>query len=88
MMMKARGEAMRPEHIQFWQRAVPFKPFWICLNSGRMYEIRHPEMIRVGRSTAIVFSFAGDPDEPFESMEMIGLVLIERIEPMEAPAHA
>jgi hypothetical protein len=45
-------------------------------------------MIRVGRSTAIVFSFTGGPDEPFEKMEMIGLILIERIEPMEAAAHA
>ncbi len=79
---------MRPEDLQFWQRSVPFRPFRICLNSGRVYEIRHPEMIRVGRSTAIVFSYAGNPDEPFERMEMVGLVLIERIEPMEARAHA
>ena len=34
---------MRPEDILFWLKAVPFKPFRTCLNSGRTYEIRHPE---------------------------------------------
>ena len=36
----------------------------------------------------IIFSFAGEPEDPFEKMEMVGLVLVERIEPLEAPAHA
>jgi len=79
---------MRPEDLQFWLRAKPFKPFRMCLNSGRTCEIRHPEMLRVGRSTVIVFSFVGDPEEPFERMEMVGLVLVERIEPIETPTHA
>ena len=79
---------MRPEDILFWSKAVPFKPFRICLNSGRTYEIRHPEMLRVSRTTMLVFSFAGEPQDPIEKMEMVGLVLVERIEPLEAPAHA
>jgi hypothetical protein len=31
-----------------WVRPAPFQPFRIRLNSGREYEIRHPEMLRVG----------------------------------------
>ena len=79
---------MRPEDILFWLKAVPFKPFRICLNSGRTYEIRHPEMLRVSRTTMLVFSFAGEPQDPIGKMEMVGLVLVERIEPIEAPTHA
>jgi hypothetical protein len=79
---------MRPEDILFWLKAVPFKPFRICLNSGRAYEIRHPEMLKVSRTTMLVFSFAGEPQDLIEKMEMVGLVLVERIEPLEAPAHA
>lgn len=52
---------MCPEDIVFWLKAVPFKPFRICLNSGRTYEIRHPEMLKVSRTTMLVFSFAGEP---------------------------
>ncbi len=79
---------MRPEDVLFWLKAVPFKPFRICLNSGRTYEIRHPERLKLSRTTMLVFSFAGEPPDVIEKMEMVGLVLIERIEPIEAPAHA
>ena len=80
---------MRAEDLLEWQRAVPFKPFRLFLGSGRVYEIRHPEMLRVGRSTIYVFSFRGDPaSEPHEHVEMLSLLLVERIEPIESPAHA
>jgi hypothetical protein len=79
---------MRPEDILFWLKAVPFKPYRLCLNGGRSYEIRHPKMLRVSRTTMYIFSFTGEPEDPFEKMEMVGLVLVERIEPIEAPAHA
>jgi len=75
---------MRADDLLTWLRAAPFVPFRMRLNSGRTFEIRHPEMLRVGRSIANVFSFAGDPTDPYERMEMISLVLIESVEPVEA----
>ena len=56
---------MRPEDVLTWVRAAPFRPFRIYLNSGQTYEIRHPEMLRVGRSTANVYWFAGEPADPY-----------------------
>ncbi|MFI5459312.1 MAG: hypothetical protein ACHRXM_28135 [Isosphaerales bacterium] len=79
---------MRPDDVLEWNRAVPFKPFRICLNSGRTYDIRHPEMLRVGRTTMHIYSFRGEPKDPYEHLEMVGLLLIERIEPIEAPVQA
>jgi hypothetical protein len=43
-------------------------------------------MLPVGRSSVNVYTFAGEPSDPFERMEMLSLVLIESIEPLEA-AH-
>ena len=74
---------MRPDDLLVWLRAAPFQPFRIHLNSGRTYEIRHPEMLRVGRSSVNVYSFEGDPVDPYERMEMVSLVLIGRIEPVQ-----
>jgi hypothetical protein len=71
-----------------WVRAAPFQPFRITLNSGRRYDIRHPEMVRVGRSYINIFSFAGEPADPHEKMEMVSLLLVERIEPLGAPSPA
>ena len=79
---------MRAEDVLSWVRAVPFNPFRICLNSGRSYEIRHPEMIKVGRSSMQIFSYTGEPEDPYEKVEMVGLILIERIEPIDAPVRA
>jgi hypothetical protein len=79
---------MRPDDVLTWIRAVPFQPFRIHLNSGRSYEIRHPEMLRVGRSSVNIYSFAGEPSDPYERMEMVSLVLMERIEAIETPVPA
>jgi hypothetical protein len=80
--------AMRPADLLAWLRQIPFVPFRLCLNSGRMYEIRHPEMLRVGRSSVNIYSFVGAPEDPYERMEMVSLVLIERIEPIETAIPA
>jgi hypothetical protein len=79
---------MRPDDVLTWVRAAPFRSFRITLNSGRSYDIRHPEMVRVGRSYINIFTFTGEPADPFEKMEMVSLLLVERIEPLEAPASA
>jgi hypothetical protein len=79
---------MRAEDLLTWVRAAPFVPFRIRLNSGRMFEIRHPEMLRVGRTSANVYSFAGEPADPYEQIEMISLVLIESVTTADAAQHA
>ena len=79
---------MRPDDLLFWIRAAPFRPFRMHLVGGKSYEIRHPEMLRVGRTSVNIYSFAGKPEDPYERVEMASLVLIERIEPIETPAAA
>ncbi len=76
---------MRADDLLTWVRAIPFVPFRLRMNSGRTFDIRCPEMLRVGRSTVNIYTFAGSPAEPYEHMDMVGLLLIETIEPLEAP---
>jgi len=58
------------------------------LNSGRTYDIRHPEILKVGRTSMNIFTYAGEPADPYERMEMVSLVLVEHVEPIEATASA
>jgi hypothetical protein len=45
--------------------AEPFRPFRIKMASGQSFEIRHPEMIMVGRSSAKIYkSSESNPDGP------------------------
>jgi hypothetical protein len=79
---------MRPEDLILWLRATPFQPFRIVLNSGRKYTIRHPETVRVSRTTVHIYEFPGNPYGPYDYMEMVSLLLIERIEPVDVGAPA
>ena len=67
--------------------AEPFRPFVIKMASGETFEIRHPEMIQAGRTTATVFTWMDDnPNNPKEREQEISILLIESIERLQQPA--
>jgi hypothetical protein len=73
------------QKIGSYVTAEPFRPFRITLTSGRTFEIRHPEMVQVGRSTMTIFTFFSDePDEAKERQVEVSLLLTESIEPLDA----
>lgn len=66
--------------------AEPFRPFRINMSSGQSFEIRHPEMILVGKSLVRVYQAAGEvPGQP-PKWHDASLLLIESVEPLESPA--
>ncbi len=65
--------------ILTYVKAEPFVPFTIRLTSGRTYDIRHPEMIRVGRNTLIVFTYVSNNPDVFDRWETVSLLLIENV---------
>lgn len=76
---------MTPQEILNYVRAQPFRPFRIQMNSGRSFEIRHPEMVRVGRRDVLIFSFVSDSPDVYDRWDNVSLLLIESISPLEAP---
>ena len=61
--------------------AEPFRPFRIHTASGRTFEVRHPEMARVERSTMIVYAPPeNDLNEP-KRWEKVSYMLLESIAP-------
>jgi hypothetical protein len=68
--------------------AEPFRPFRITTASGRTFEIRHPEMIHLGRSTMIIFTHLSDnPEEVKEQQVEVSLLLTECVEPLDSTVH-
>jgi len=66
--------------------AEPFRPFRISMVSGQALEIRHPEMISFTRTTArVYFHLSEDPNLIKEREREVSLLLIESIEPLDAP---
>ena len=64
-------------------KKAPFTPFRIILNSGRAFDIPHPEMVRVGRVTFTVFESDAQDSELYDNFSTASLLLVERIEHRE-----
>ncbi len=76
---------MLPNDILAYTRAAPFRPFRMVLNSGKSYDVRHPEMIRV-TTLAVVYFYGDDPDAPAQRWETVSIPLIQNIEHIDATA--
>ena len=64
-------------------KAEPFRPFLIHMASGRTFEVRHPEMIKVLKSYFLVFSSVGDATELPDQFESASPMLAESISHLE-----
>lgn len=76
---------MQPGDILFWRNAHPFQPFRITLNSGRVCEVRHPELIQLLPGSFILFT-PSEQEDIRAKAEMFGLALVEHVEAIEAPS--
>jgi hypothetical protein len=63
--------------------AEPFRPFRIRMASGQTFEVRHPEMIMVGRNTARIYTTAASNGH--EAWHEVSLLLMESLEPTGRP---
>lgn len=70
---------LTPPQILSYVKAQPFRPFRLRMASGRSFDIRHPEMVKVGKSFLLVFSFASGEPDVVEQWETVSLMLIESI---------
>lgn len=75
---------MGPQEILNCLVAQPFRPFRIRMNSGRVFEVRHPEMVRVGMRDLLLFTFVSDAPNVYDRWENLSLSLIESLSPLEA----
>jgi hypothetical protein len=73
------------QRIASYVGAEPFRPFRITTTSGRTFEIRHPEMVQVGRSTMTIFTFMSNEAEDAKERQVeVSLLLTESVEPSDA----
>ena len=77
------------QRIARYVGAEPFRPFRITTTSGRSFEIRHPEMVQVGRSTMTIFTYLNtESEETKERQVEVSLLLTESVEPLDAITSA
>lgn len=68
--------------------AEPFRPFRVKMASGQVIEIRHPEMILVGRTLARVYTNLQASSDASPEWHDVSMLLMETVEPMGATPTA
>ncbi len=75
---------MAPEELRESLRQQPFEAFRIVLTDGMAYDIRHPDLLWVGKRTAYV-GLTGQPGQTyFERAVKVDLLHIIRAEPIDS----
>ena len=75
---------MSHQQILNYINAQPFHPFRLIMNSGRTLDVRHPEMVRVGRDYLMLFTFVSDSLNVLDNWETVSLLLVESIVHLDA----
>lgn len=74
---------MSPQTILGHVKAEPFRAFRLHLASGRTFDVRHPEMIKILKSSVLVFKTSGDATDLPDEWESLSLMLTESISHLE-----
>jgi hypothetical protein len=79
-----RQTMLTAQTVLAYVKAQPFRPFRINMASGRAFDIRHPEMVKVLKAYLMVFKSAGSDAELPEEFETVSLTLTESISYLDA----
>ena len=78
---------MQTADILEFVRQRPFQPFRITLTDGRTYEVHHPELAMVGRSTvSIGLKTTNVPEPVYDRVITVDLLHIMEAEALQKPA--
>ena len=74
---------MAPEDLRDHLRKQPFEPFRLVMTDGVGLDIRHPDLLWVGRRIAMV-GLTGEPGQTFfERAAQVDLLHVIRIETLQ-----
>ena len=76
---------MNREELHDTARRQPFEPFRITLTTGATYDIRHPDLIMVGRRSATIGITQDAAGIAYDRTVKVDLLHIVAIEELTAP---
>ena len=75
---------MSPEELRDNLCWTPFEPFRLVMTDGTGLEVRHPDLLWIGKRSAMV-GLTGDPAQTFyERSVKVDLLHVIRLEPLES----
>lgn len=75
---------MPPQEVLNHLQTQPFRPFRIRMNSGRIFDIRHPDSGR--QADLLIVTFVSDSSNVYDRWENVPLLRIQSSSPWESSA--
>jgi hypothetical protein len=75
-----------PDQIQSRARQQPFVPFRITTSAGQTFEVRHPELIMVGRRDLSVGTASAENPLQYDNVTRIAIMHVTTLEDLPASA--
>ena len=73
---------MAPLILRDALRKIPFEPFRLIQTDGQAYEVRHPDQVAVGATTAVVGVYGPQAQDFPERFTTLDLLHVMRLEPL------
>ena len=77
---------MPPEELRESLKAVPFEPFRLILTDGSGFDILHPDLLMVGKRTAMVGLTGEEGQTYYERTVKVDLFHVMRVDSIKAPS--
>ena len=74
---------LTPESLRGYVKAEPFRPFRLHLASGRTLDVRHPEMLKILKSSVLVFKINDETSDITDEWESVSLMQTESVSHLE-----
>lgn len=79
---------MRPEDVRQYLERRPFQPLRLTLTDGRTYDVYHPDLLMVGRSSLTIgLPRPGDSRPVYDRIVTVSLLHVMQVEATETPAQ-
>jgi hypothetical protein len=78
---------LTPQMLESYLKAEPFRPFRVYLASGRTFDVRHPELVKILKSSFLIFKPSPDAPELPEAWDSVSLMLSESISHLDSPVQ-
>ena len=75
---------MTPSAVNGYLKSEPFRPFRVEMASGKTYEVRHPEMVKLTKSYLVLFTSVDETGIANDEWISLSLMLAESIVHLDA----
>jgi hypothetical protein len=76
------------DDIQNRLRERPFVPLRVVTSSGQAYDIRHPDLVLVGRRALIIGTASNDNPTQFETASRVAVMHVVDLQDLPSPASS